>query len=428
MRISLCVICKNEEQNIERCINSVKEVVDEIIVVDTGSTDRTLELVKKAGAKVYEIQWENDFAKARNYALQKATGDWIIFLDADEYIGEGTAQYIRPTLEQCKEKGSSAVLVNLINLADIGVLNTIVTTRIFARKKHLVYEGAIHERIVSTSSEHPMRFMKADNLINVFHTGYMSEVVQSRDKFNRNKTILLAELEKENRSLWSYGISDIHYYLMETYQGLKDIEAEIEHGKKALECNDFRLMGTRQKTYSKLLDKMIKTQKSQKEINELYDAAIDYDPTYPDFDWHYSSYFIEKDEKELGVGYLEKCIEKIEGYKGLAQSDYSIKIIEIYHLIIDYYIELKDFKSALIKLVKLLKVDKYDYSALKKLLTLLDGKEQPDSLIQFLSNIYDYTDTKDKLTLVQRSRELSDKSLYVYFTKLLTMEEKQLLG
>ncbi len=84
--LSLCMIVKNEEENIGRCLASVKPVVDEMIVVDTGSTDRTIDIAKAFGAQVYDFEWTNNFAEARNFSLSKAAGDWILVLDADEVI------------------------------------------------------------------------------------------------------------------------------------------------------------------------------------------------------------------------------------------------------------------------------------------------------------------------------------------------------
>lgn len=428
MKISLCLICKNEERTIARCIQSVKEVVDEIIVVDTGSTDATMEIAKKEGAKLYQTIWENDFSKARNYALDKATGEWIIFLDADEYVGEGTAQYIRPTLEQCKEKNDVAVLVNLVNLGNAGVINTTTTVRIFARKKYLIYEGAVHERIVNTSSRHKMRLMKADNLINVFHTGYMSEVIISKDKINRNKNILLKELDKDKREPWSYGKSDIYYYLMQCYQGLKDFEAVVQCGKKALEYKDFGLIGIMQKVYGELLNKAIQMKKGQAEIEKWYQEAIECDDAYPDFDWYYSYHLIEENQVELGIKYLEKCIEKTERYNGLANPDALIKIKELYEVLINQYIKIGDIQNALVKIVKLLKVDKYDYAALKMMLILLDDKEETETVIKFLTNIYDYHEPKDRFVLTKLSSELINQDLYTYFSSLLTDEERKILN
>ncbi|MCI9485617.1 MAG: glycosyltransferase [Lachnospiraceae bacterium] len=84
IRISQCMIVKNEEKNIERALSWGRDVVWEQIVVDTGSTDHTVEIAKRMGARLFHFDWIDDFAAAKNYAIEKAGGDWIAFLDADE--------------------------------------------------------------------------------------------------------------------------------------------------------------------------------------------------------------------------------------------------------------------------------------------------------------------------------------------------------
>ena len=86
MTWSLCMIVKNEENNIENCLNSVKNLFDEIIIVDTGSTDRTKEVVGKHTNKVYDFKWIDNFSAARNFAFSKASKDYIMWLDADDIV------------------------------------------------------------------------------------------------------------------------------------------------------------------------------------------------------------------------------------------------------------------------------------------------------------------------------------------------------
>mgnify|MGYP001386520006 CR=1 FL=1 len=84
MSISLCMIVKNEEDVLIRCLESVKYIVDEIIIVDTGSTDSTVEIAKKYGARIFYYKWDDSFSSARNYSLEKATKEWILIMDADD--------------------------------------------------------------------------------------------------------------------------------------------------------------------------------------------------------------------------------------------------------------------------------------------------------------------------------------------------------
>src|SRR3989344_1140212 len=93
--ISLCMIAKNEEKNIAECLNSVKDVADEIIIVDTGSTDKTKKIAEKFNANIVGFKWADDFSAARNESLKHATKDWILVLDCDEVIAREDLPKIR---------------------------------------------------------------------------------------------------------------------------------------------------------------------------------------------------------------------------------------------------------------------------------------------------------------------------------------------
>ena len=109
MNLTFCIIVKNEEKNLPRCLASVKNVVDEIVVLDTGSTDRTPEIAQEFGAKVHYFEWCNDFAAARNESLKYVTGDWVLVLDADEYLSPKIAPHIRQAIQSDRY-----ILINLI--------------------------------------------------------------------------------------------------------------------------------------------------------------------------------------------------------------------------------------------------------------------------------------------------------------------------
>ena len=104
MRISACLICKNEENNISKWINNVKQFANEIIIVDTGSEDNTLKLIRENGIEPYSFTWNDDFSAAKNYAIDKATGDYIVFTDSDEFF-ENPAE-VRNVIEKVKIRKS----------------------------------------------------------------------------------------------------------------------------------------------------------------------------------------------------------------------------------------------------------------------------------------------------------------------------------
>lgn len=113
--LSLCMIVKNEEKYLAQCLESVKKLVDEMVIVDTGSEDRTKEIAKIFGARVYELPWKEDFSEARNFSLSKAEGDWILVLDADEVIAERDHETIRRLIKKNKEIAYRMVTRNYIN-------------------------------------------------------------------------------------------------------------------------------------------------------------------------------------------------------------------------------------------------------------------------------------------------------------------------
>ena len=116
IRLSQCMIVKNEEKNIERALSWGKSFMWEQIVVDTGSTDRTVEIARRLGAKVYHFEWIDDFAAAKNYAVSQAQGDWIVFLDADEYFLEEDAKRLVPLLEKLEGTKYNALVTRWVQV------------------------------------------------------------------------------------------------------------------------------------------------------------------------------------------------------------------------------------------------------------------------------------------------------------------------
>ncbi len=197
-RISLCMIAKDEAEFLEDCLKSVQGIVDEIVLVDTGSTDETVAIAERYGAKVIHSEWRNDFAYARNIALQHATGDWILVLDADERLRNGEA-----IIEGARHPQFTGYLIEIVNPVDFNDPDRIFLhryIRMFRRLPILHWEGAIHEQIVSDDPDAKLKFATLEKA-QIIHLGYERSIVERKRKAERNIAILESVL-KEHSDDW----------------------------------------------------------------------------------------------------------------------------------------------------------------------------------------------------------------------------------
>ncbi len=190
--ISLCMIVKNEGANLIRCLSTMKPAVDEIIVVDTGSTDRTRDIAAALGAKVFDIPWRDDFSEARNTSISRATGEWILVLDADEVIAPGDLVKLRKLISTPKDRKARADGFILTTRNYSKAMNTEGWTpsdgfyaneemgpgwypsrkaRLFRNDSRIRFKGAVHELVEDSMLRHKLKILKSD--IPVHHYGTM---------------------------------------------------------------------------------------------------------------------------------------------------------------------------------------------------------------------------------------------------------------
>ncbi len=144
--ISLCMIVKNEEETLERCLNCVKDICDEIIIVDTGSTDKTKEIAAKFTDKIYDYPWNYDFAAARNFAFRQATKDYILWLDADDILLEEDQQKLRKLKEELTGAEDAVSMWYHIDFDEYGQpAFSYRRYRLVKREKNFRWFGAVHE-------------------------------------------------------------------------------------------------------------------------------------------------------------------------------------------------------------------------------------------------------------------------------------------
>lgn len=217
--ISLCMIVKNEEACLDRCLKSVHEFVDEIIVVDTGSTDRTVEIAAAYGAKICHHPWENDFSKHRNQSLSYATGDWILQLDADEELFAGDGQKLRQTIA---EGGADYYNCQFHDMnKDGSVHGVFYLRRLFRNGMGMHFTQKVHNQLQT-------RGVEAYSSIRIRHYGYGLSEDKMEAKHIRTTT-LLKEILRDNPED-AYG----HFQLASSYSMHREYGKAVEHGETAL--------------------------------------------------------------------------------------------------------------------------------------------------------------------------------------------------
>jgi len=221
------MIVKNEEAFLEASLKSVITFLrfDDIVVVDTGSTDRTKEIALDCGAKVFDFEWCNDFSAARNFSADKAINDWIFYFDADEEITEADTNSLTVFIAENRSVGV-ATRIELTNMDANPV------SRLY-NKRYYVLKGMIHEQVEPTGSH--SKVLKGIP-VTMIHHGYLPEVSQAKGTHERNARMLKEALESQPDDPYLlYKLGNAYYY--------KDMDEACKYLEKALEhVTDYNLL------------------------------------------------------------------------------------------------------------------------------------------------------------------------------------------
>lgn len=296
--LSLCMITKNEESNIERCLKSVQGVVDEIIIADTGSTDRTVELAEKWGAKVVNHPWNYNFSDARNASLEKATKDWILFLDADEELQEDDCRKIKFVLEhEHKYEAYYLRLVNIIDNVDVG---DSIVLRMFRNDPRYRFRGKMHEQVVNAIQEISGTDCIGNTDIRIMHYGYDPNVSDVQVKHKRNIDLLLSYKEEEKDGYY-------YYVLGNEYARIDDFDNAYEIYNTAFKVTDLKY---RFIYYPYLVLNMAKIHSNAKKFGQEIKFIHSVKSTVPNFK---DIYFMEC-MAYIECGKFSKALESVDNY------------------------------------------------------------------------------------------------------------------
>ena len=219
MQLSVCIIAKNEEKNIERCLAALKPTGFELVVVDTGSADRTKEIALRYTDRVYDYAWCDDFAAAKNYAVSKASNDCVMVIDSDEFVEELDKDELSRMLREHPDEVGRIHRRNTFSRKGVGQENREWINRIFDRKR-FHYEGRIHEQITPLGGGEYKTYRAP---VVIEHTGYDLTEEERRKKADRNIALLKRELEQlgaeEEQEQAPYLLYQLgkSYYMTEDY-------------------------------------------------------------------------------------------------------------------------------------------------------------------------------------------------------------------
>lgn len=230
--ISACAIMKNEISHVEAWLDNARVFAQEIIVVDTGSTDGTrVFLDKQSDVKVFYSEWQHDFAQAKNVALQEATGDWLVFTDADEcfYHSENIIEYLEQLDKQYADIDVIFCPIDNIDAdSNNEIINSDVVPRLIRNHVGIKYIGAVHEQLTKGSEPwQDIKYIVADRNLAIRHSGYSTKIIPF--KHQRNYEILWQVMEKSNKPEMYYG------FLSESLLGLEKYQQALEYAILALE-------------------------------------------------------------------------------------------------------------------------------------------------------------------------------------------------
>ena len=269
--ISAALIVRNEEQHLDSCLNSIQHFTDEIVIVDTGSTDTTVSIAQHYTDKIFTLKWQDDFASARNFALNHCQGQWILYIDADERLRQQNFSEVRQQLTE------SELIGCYLWLHPTPRHTAYRDMRLFRNQPQVRFEGCIHENIWPALK----RYQKASNgkisycELTLDHVGYEGD---QQHKYQRNLPLLLDKLADDPDHTFSW------WHLGSVYWGLQRTEEAIQAWQSGIESA--RKQTGRNWVNSLSFISMIDANFSNSEITDpLLDETLQRYPDHPHLTW-----------------------------------------------------------------------------------------------------------------------------------------------
>jgi len=311
--LTMSMMVKDEEEFLEDALLSCKDWVDEMVVVDTGSTDRTVEIAQDLGAVVSYFPWCDDFAAARNETMRRASGQWIAILDADErFVGEDPAA-VRQILKPGQRYPFECLMIEVRNVGlDGRGISAFQSIRFFANDPRVGYRGRVHNSPVSFDPKHRQLHATLYRGLELVHLGYDKTIYKARRKSERSLPLIEATVaESPDNILY-------RFYLGREYLTLGRVDEAVEalEGAVAAIARLGELRGVdvdaAMETYLSLLQAYRVAGKGVDELDEVAKAALAIHPKHPDFWWALGLSSLVRGDYEDAAEQLERTVEYLD--------------------------------------------------------------------------------------------------------------------
>ncbi|MCT2347580.1 glycosyltransferase [Bacillales bacterium AN1005] len=373
IKVSLCMIVKNEENVLDRCLASVAHLVDEVIIVDTGSTDKTKEIASKYTSKLYDFEWVNDFSAARNYAAEHATGDWILVLDADEFIDEENYQEFLNGLEE--DNGEFDTYgVKIINFTGLYGEKLVQNyhDRVYKNNKEIAYYRAIHEQLKGVDGQ---SLNGSIAKLSVFHSGYMNQTVAEKGKNERNKDLLDKEMQESNNAFDYFNLGNEYYS-----QG--EFEEALKAYTKAYNLKSSYQLSWVASTVIQIISVLIQLKRYNDAVNVIDDSIELYPGSFEMIFLKGEISFV-RGQYDDAKYYFEEIINNSEKYNHtILRPD--LKDQMPHRRLGDIYNYEKVYDKAIYHYMNVLNINKLDSDSIIKIIFILNKFHTEDEIIQFI--------------------------------------------
>jgi tetratricopeptide (TPR) repeat protein len=304
LRLSLCMIVRDEEEMLPRCLAAVQDAVDEMVIVDTGSKDRTIEIAQSFGAKVIEREWTGSFGDARNVAFDAASGDWTFVLDADEIlVGEDVA-LLRSLTGRTWREAFYVAETNYTGDLEAGSSVTHNTLRVFRNRPQYRSSGRLHEQIADTLPGYLPERLEYTN-VRIEHYGYLGAVRNARAKSRRNIELLeLQRAEGQTSPFLHYNLGAEYAVAGEPAKALIELERAWQLLESDPERDTYQFAPALANRYVRALRACGRCQ----DAIATAQHALERFPGFTDLVLEMSAAYTEIGELERAIAGYEQCI------------------------------------------------------------------------------------------------------------------------